>query len=50
MNKWLRLKQRGFYDNINDEQTDGKYFSVCHSSVYSVVLYLSIESAGADGW
>lgn len=48
MNKWLRFR-RNFMYNINDEQTDGRYLSVCHSSAYGVVLYLSIESAGADG-
>ncbi len=45
----VKIKTERVYDNINNEQTDGKYLSVCHSSVYSVVLYLSIESAGADG-
>jgi len=37
MNKWLRFRWNFMY-NINDEQTDGKYLSVCHSSVYGVVF------------
>lgn len=45
----VKIETERVCDNINNEQTDGKYLSVCNSSFCGVVLYLSIESAGADG-